>query len=100
MTVKNNPYRRLGRLLHHARNHQHLSLFEASKKIGVPIPKLISAEEARMSFYEENIHEAIDTIQAYAQYLQVDAHSLIREISLLGNIKQSEPDIPVFLRKK
>jgi cytoskeletal protein RodZ len=81
MTTKNNPYRRLGQLLHHARNHQRLSLFETSQRTGISVPKLISIEEARMKYYEDNFVEAIERTQSYARFLQVDAEDLIREIS-------------------
>ena len=100
MTTKNNPHRRLGRLLHHARNHQHLSLFEVSKKSGIPIPKLISLEEARMKLYEENLKETIELAQNYAQFLQVDAHELIREISQTNNMSRPPISIPAFFLKK
>lgn len=100
MTNKNNPYRRLGRLLHHARNHQKLSLFEVSQRIGIPIPKLISIEEARIKIYQDSIQGAIEQAQSYAQFLQVDAHDLIREISQANNVKQPAIPIPAFLLKK
>lgn len=100
MTSKNNPYRRLGRLFHHARNHQHLSLFEASQQTGIPVAKLIAIEEARMKFYEDHPADAIDAAQSYAQYLAVDAHELIREISIANNIRQPAMPIPAFLLKK
>ena len=81
MTIKNNPSRRLGRLFNHARNHQNLSLFEISKKIDVAIQKLISIEEARMQFYDANLDEALIIVKTYAQFLDVDAQSLIHDIS-------------------
>lgn len=100
MTIKNNPYRPLGRLLHNAINHQHLSLFESSQRTGIPVTKLIAIEEARINFYEEHPNEAIDAAQSYSQYSGVDAQDLIREIFLARNIKQPAIPIPVFLLKK
>jgi cytoskeletal protein RodZ len=100
MTIKNNPYRRLGRLLHNARNHQHLSLFETSQRTGIPVTKLIAIEEAQIKFYEEHPNQAIDAAQSYSQYLGVDAYDLIREVSLARNIKQPAIPIPAFLLKK
>ena len=100
MTIKNNPYRRLGRLFHHARNHQNLSLFKTSKETGIAISKLFALEEARMMFYQDHPQEAVGLAETYAQYLKVDAHSLIHEIALASNIKQSEQSIPAFLLKK
>jgi len=100
MTSKNNPYRRLGRLFHHSRNHQHISLFEASKQTGIAIPKLIAIEEARMKFYEDHPDEAVDLAHSYAKYLEVDAHNLISEISMRNNVVQYAIPIPAFLLKK
>ena len=100
MTIKNNHYRRFGRLFHHARNHQNLSLFKASKETGIAISQLFALEEARMKFYEDHPQEAIAVAEAYAQYLEVDAHSLVHEIALANNIKISEKAIPAFLLKK
>lgn len=100
MTIKNNPYRRLGKLLNHARNYQNLSLFEVSKELDVAIPKLISIEDARMSYYESHLGEAITIAQVYALYLQVDANTFIREISMANNHIAQNPPIPAFLVKK
>ena len=100
MTNKNNPFRRLGRLLYNARNHQNLSLYEASQRTGIPVAKLIAIEEARMKFYEEYPTQAIDVIQSYAQYLEIDAHELIREASIARNIAKPAIPIPAFLLKK
>ncbi len=100
MTIKNNPYRRLGRLFHHARNHQNLSLFKISRETGISVSQLFSLEEARMTFYEDHPQEAIGLAQTYAQHLEVDAHALIHEIALANDIKQSDPPIPTFLLKK
>lgn len=100
MTSKNNPYKRLGKLFHHSRNYQNISLFEASKQTGITVPKLIAIEEARMKFYEEYPEEAIDAAHSYAQYLEVDAHNLINEITMLNNVAQSAVHIPAFLLKK
>ena len=99
MTIKNNPFRRLGRLLNHALNHQNLSLFSVSKEINVAIPKLISIEEARMEFYDAHHDEAITIAKNYAQFLDIDAHSLLLEIGLLNRPQEHVP-IPVFLLKK
>jgi len=100
MKIKNNPYRRLGRLFHHARNHKNLSLFIASKETGIVISQLFALEEARMKFYEDHPQEAIAVAETYAQYLKVDAHSLVREIALANSIKQPNQPIPAFLLKK
>ena len=100
MTTKNNPYKRLGRLFHHARHHQNLSLFNVSQSTGIAVPKLISIEEAHMKFYEANTMVAVELIQRYAQFLQVDAHDLIREISQVTNIRHDPVPIPAFLLKK
>ena len=53
-----------------------------------------------MKFYEDHPQEAIAVAEAYAQYLEVDAHSLVHEIALANNIKISEKAIPAFLLKK
>lgn len=100
MTIKNNPYRRLGRLLHNVRNHQQLSLFESSQRTGITVTKLIAIEEAQIKFYEEYPNQAIDAAQSYSQYLGVDTHDLIREVSLARNIKQPAIPIPAFLLKR
>lgn len=99
MTIKNNPYRRLGRLFNHARTYQNLSLFEASKKINIAIPQLISIEEARMQLYDKNFDEAITIAYAYAKFLGVDAMALIHEI-MKRHISTEIPPIPRFLLKK
>jgi len=100
MTIQNNPYRRLGRLLHQARNQQKLSLFKASKETGIVMSQLFALEEARMKFYEDHPHEAIAVAEAYAQYLEVDAHDLVHEIAIANNIKALAQVIPAFLLKK
>ena len=53
-----------------------------------------------MKFYEDHPQEAIAVAETYAQYLKVDAHSLVREIALANSIKQPNQPIPAFLLKK
>jgi len=100
MTIQNNPYRRLGRLLQQARNQQKLSLFKASKETGIVISQLFALEEARMKLYKDHPQEAIALAETYAQYLEADAHDLVHQIAIANNIKVLEQEIPAFLLKK
>ena len=89
MNIKNNSLGRIGRLLYHARHNQNISLFEASQSTGISVAKLISIEEANIKYYQAYAKEAIELILRYGQFLQVDAHDLIREISQASNICQT-----------